>query len=212
MHFKLRSLVIVPVVCLFATGCHVTEHNDGDKENVEIGTPFGSMHVKTNNGTDTSAIGITAYPGAVPVKQDDDKDTNTADVDMSFGSFHLGVKAASFQTPDQPDKVVAFYRKDLAHFGDVIECQDNKPVGLPTRTSQGLSCDSKGQSHVHLDSSKNGVFIGSGSSGSNLELRVGSEQHQHIVGVEQKNGGTKIGLVSLDLPSHLSDHDRKDSE
>jgi hypothetical protein len=31
----------------------------------------------------------------------------------------------------------------------------------------------------------------------------------HIVGIEPKDGGTKIGLVALDLPGH---HDSGDSE
>ena len=53
--------------------------------------------------------------GAVPVK-DNDKDSNSADINMSFGGFHLGVKAAGFQTPDSQDKVVAFYKSSLSGF------------------------------------------------------------------------------------------------
>lgn len=211
MQLKLRSLALAPLGCLLLGGCHVNEHKDGNKENVDISTPFGGMHVKTNNANDTAAIGITAYPGAVPVKEGDNKDTNSADVDMSFGGFHLGVKAASFQTPDQPQKVLAFYRKDLAHFGDVIECQNGKPVGIPKRTAQGLTCDSKEKNHIHMDSSSRGLTIGD-SSDNNLELRAGSDLHQHIVGIQARDGGTKIGLVVLDLPSHLGDHDSNDSE
>jgi hypothetical protein len=194
--------VTAPLACLPLTGCHVTENDHGDKKNVDIGTPFGSMKVHTNNTTDTAAIGLTAYPGAVPVN-DGDKDNNSANIDMSFGGFHLGVKAAGFQTPDSPDKVLAFYRKDLAsRYGDVIECRDDHAVGTPTHTSQGLTCDA--QKHTRINNSD--------FDRDNLELRAGSELHQHIVGVEPHDGGTKIGLVDLDLPAHLSDHDSKDSE
>jgi hypothetical protein len=72
-------------------------------------------------------------------------------------------------------------------------------VGTPTRTSQGLTCDKKDHNHI-----SNGKV--------DLELRSGSEIHQHIVGVEDRDGGTRIGLVLLDLPSHLSNHEHKDSE
>jgi hypothetical protein len=196
----LRTLAVAPLACLLLLGCRVSEHKNGNNENVDIGTPFGSMQVKTNNSGDTSAIGLAVYPGAVPVKDDGDKDSNSANVNMNFGSFHLGVKAASFQTPDQQDQVVAFYRKDLSQrYGDVIECRGSSTVGSPSRTSQGLSCD---QRHNHVNTSDS----------DDLELRSGSEQHQHIVGLETRNGGTKIGLVALDLPSHLSDHDGKDTE
>jgi hypothetical protein len=199
----LRTLAIVPLVCLLLSGCRVSEHKNGTNDKVDIGTPFGSMHVNTNNSGDTSAIGLAAYPGAVPVKDDGDKDGNSANVDMSFGSFHLGVKAASFQTPDSQDKVIAFYRKDLAsRYGDVIECRADHPVDTSTRTSQGLTCDTRDHNHIHAGRS----------SGDNIELRAGSEQLQHIVGVEAHDGGTKIGLVALDLPSHLSGHNGKDIE
>ncbi len=212
MNLTLRTLAVAPLACLLLSGCRVVEHKDGNKDNVDISTPFGGMHVKTNNSGDTSAIGLTAYPGAVPVKEDHDSDTNSANVDMSFGGFHLGVRAAGFQTPDQPDKVLAFYRKDLTRYGDVIECENDKPVGTPTRTSQGLTCDSEGHTKFKAHGDLNGIHIDNGTSSSDLELRAGSGQHQHIVGIKANNGGTKIGLVALDLPSHLSDHDDKDSE
>ncbi len=203
MRLTSRVCVVAGLGCVLLGGCRVSKHQDGDKQNVDISTPFGAMKVDTNtNPTDTSAIGLTAYPGAVPVKDDDGKTGGSADVNMSFGSFHLGVKAASFQTPDPEDKVLKFYRKDLARYGDVIECRGSDPVGQPARTSQGLTCDTKEHNHISTHET----------SDNDLELRAGSAQHQHIVGVEAKNGGTKIGMVMLDLPSHLGNHDGKDVE
>jgi hypothetical protein len=217
-----RLLAAASLATLLLTGCHVTETGTGPNKKVDIGTPFGSMKVDTSDKGDLAAIGLSAYPGAVPVKGDDKDDANNADVNLSFGDFHLGVKAASYQTPDAPDKVLAFYRKDLhARYGDVIECQNDKPVGTPTHTSQGLTCsDSKG---THVDTSdgsgKKGVSIHGTLNGinvnenhSNIELRSGSQLHQHIVGVDPQDGGTKIGLVLLDLPSHLGEHNGKDPE
>ena len=212
MNLALRSLAVAPLACLLLTGCRVNEHKDGNKENVDISTPFGGMHVKTNGAGDTSAIGLTPYPGAVPLKEDGNKDTSSANVDMSFGGFHLGVRAASFQTSDSRDQVIAFYRKDLARFGDVIECQHDKPIGTPTRTSQGLTCNDGGHTKYNLNTSDHGINIESGDSSGDLELRAGSGTHQHIVGLDNRNGGTKIGLVALDLPGHLDTHDDKDSE
>jgi hypothetical protein len=202
MTLALRTVALAPVICLLLSGCHVVEHKDGDKENVDIGTPFGSMHVNTNRSSDTAAIGIASYPGASPLKDDDkDTDTHSANVDMNFGSFHLGVKAASFQSSDQPEKVIAFYRKNLSKYGDVIECRGKSSIGSPSHTSEGLGCN---DDNTHFDSK--------GSDGESIELKAGSTLHEHIVGVEARDGGTKIGLVALDLPSHLSDHDSKDSE
>jgi len=215
--FLTTLAVAAPLSCLLFAGCHVTEDDHGDHKNVSIGTPFGSMKVNTNkNSTDTAAIGITAYPGATPIKDKDDDDSNNANVSMNFGPFHLGVKAADFQTPDSTDKVIAFYQKDLAsRFGSVIECRGKKAVGSVTRTSQGLTCSDDEHGHIKThDGKSKGFSISAGDSDSStdIELRSGSPQHLHIVGVEQHDGGTKIGLVSLDLPSDFSDHDGKDSE
>ena len=174
------------------------------------------MKVNTNkNSTDTASIGITAYPGATPIKdKGDDDDSNNANVSMNFGPFHLGVKAADFQSSDPSDKVIAFYTKDLAsRYGSVIECRGHTAVSSVSRTSQGLTCSDDEHTHIKThDGNSKGFSITSGDSSSDIELRAGSPQHLHIVGIENRDGGTKIGLVSLDLPSDLSDHDGKDSE
>lgn len=203
----IRSLVITSTLgTLLLAGCRVSSDKNGKNENVEINSPFGNMHIKTNDGTDTSAIGIAVYPGATPWKdtsKNDNDDKDSADVNMNFGDFHLGIKAASFRSPDSPDKILDFYRKELSRYGDVLTCKGDMTIGQPTRTVQGLTCadDNKKNSHTEVNVSHD-----------NLELRAGSPAHQHIVGVEQKDGSTKIGLVSLDLPTHLMSHSDNPSE
>jgi len=212
---SLRILTVAaPLACLLFAGCHVTENDHGDHKNVDIGTPFGSMKVNTAKNLDPNAIGISPYPGATPINDKDDDDSNSANVNMSFGPFHLGVKAADFQSSDTSDKIIAFYQKDLAaRYGSVIECRGHSSVGSASHTSQGLTCNDNEHTHIKTgDGHSKGFAIMSGDSSSDLELRAGSPQHLHIVGVEQHDGGVKIGLVSLDLPSDLSDHDSKDSE
>lgn len=158
------------------------------------------MHIKTDKDANIAGIGLTPYPGAVMVKEHDGKKNDAADINLNFGDFHLGVKAASFQTPDSPDKVEAFYRKDMAHYGDVIKCQGDRVIGQPTRTAEGLTCsDNHGRHEIQVNED----------GGDKVELRAGSPGHMHIAGITSKDGGTRIGLVELDLPSH---HDASDSE
>ena len=214
---SLRTLtawtVAAPLACLLLAGCHVTENDHGDHKDVNIGTPFGSMKVNTAKNLDASTLGISPYPGATPINDKDDDDSNSANVNMSFGPFHLGIKAADFQTSDPSDKILDFYRKDLAsRYGSVIECRGHNPVGSVDHTSQGLTCNDE---HSHISTSdgrSKGISVLNGDSSSELELRAGSPQHLHIVGLEQHDGGFKIGLVALDLPSDHSDHSSKDSE
>jgi hypothetical protein len=184
----------IPMVLLASTlaltGCTMEQKGSSGNEDVKIETPLGGLKVKTNEAVVAAETGLPVYPGATVVKKD--KDNGAADIDMSFGSFHLRVKAVSYRTPDAPDKVMAFYRKGLARFGDVIECRDNRPVGTPSKTSEGLTCDHDEKSHVTISNAPEHADV---------ELKAGGKVHQHIVAIEKESGGTKFGLVALDLPS-----------
>jgi hypothetical protein len=173
------------------SGCRIESDKRNGNDNVKIATPFGGMTVKTNDDA-VEGLGLPVYPGAQLVKKD--KNNGAADVNMSFGSFQLRVKAASYRTQDNPDEVTTFYRKALGRYGDVIECQKDKPVGNPTRTAEGLSCDNEKDNRVYVNDDESGK----------LELKAGSKQHQHIVAIDPEGNGTKFGLVSLDLPGHIS--------
>ena len=195
----LQLSLLAATACLLFAGCDISHNRNGHGDNVRMSTPFGSMHIKTDNDANIAGIGLSTYPGAVPVKEDNNGKHDAADINLNFGDFHLGVKAASFQTSDSPDKVETFYRKDMAHYGDVIKCRGHETVGQPARTSEGLTCnDDHGHHEIHVSADR-----------SDIELRAGSPVHLHIAGIQPKDGGTKIGLVALDLPNH---HDQSDSE
>lgn len=180
-------------------GCQVNTDKNGDHNDVKIATPFGGMQVKTDDKVVPSEVGLPVYPGATIVHKEG-KDTGSADVNMSFGNFKLRVKAVSYRTPDSPDKVEAFYRDGLKKYGDVIACRGEKAVGTPTQTSDGLTCSDKKGNHITVDE---------GGSSHSLELKTGSRQHQHVVGIDSEGSGTKIGLVALDLPGRMFSDDSK---
>lgn len=172
-------------------GCRI-EKNAEDK-GVDIATPFGGMQVKTDDPAVPDEIGLPLYPGATIVKDQDNH--GSADVNLSFGSLRMRVKAASYKTTDDEAKVESFYRDGLKRYGDVIACRGDRPVGLPVQTSDGLACSESGK-HVQVeDEWRKGT----------LELKAGSKEHQHIVAIDAANGGTKFGLVMLDLPPMLVD-------
>lgn len=181
-----------------ATGCRIETHKHGKDDNVNIATPFGGMSVKTNDSVVQGGVGLSVYPGAEVIKKIEgkDHDSGAADVNLSFGSFHLGVKALSYQSADSLNKVTAFYRQDMAKYGTVVLCRDHHAVGTPVKTQEGLGCD--------RDNNKGVIVI---EKGDEEELKAGSKQHQHIVTLQAKDGGTKIGLVALELPTHFSSDD-----
>ena len=133
----LQTLAALLLLTLLA-GCNVTSNKNGKNDDVDLKSPFGSMHIKTNDTVDTAAIGLSVYPGSTVWKDDTDDaknhDSHSADINMSFGDFHLGVKATTLRSTDSADKILAFYRKDMTRYGDVIECQGTTAIGTPTHT------------------------------------------------------------------------------
>ena len=184
------------------TGCfrvHVDKDANGEDKNVQVDTPFGGVHVNTNQ-TSAADLGLPVYPGAKQVS-DDDKH-KSADVHLGFGGWELRVRAVSYGSSDKQDQVAAFYKKALGRYGDVITCQGKAVVGMPAATAEGLTCADDGNGNgVHIDHKDYGT------SEDSLELKAGSKRHQHIVGFENsKSGETRFALVALDLPAGMDKH------
>ena len=197
--------VLVSTLALLAllAGCRINVDKDanGKDKRVQIDTPFGGIHVDTDKTTALD-VGLPLYPGAQLVNDDNHK---SADVHMGFGDWKLRVRAVSYTTPDSRDKVIAFYKKALGNYGNVIACQDDSPVGQPTATAEGLTCSEKNHANVHIDDKGESYGYHSGSGG--FQLKAGSERHQHIVGFESAaRGQTRFSLVALDLPVNPDSH------
>lgn len=193
------ELSLLAVVLAGAAGCkvQVDKSGDGDDKNVKIVTPFGKIAV--NKGQSSAAeVGLPVYPGAT---DDHDEDGGkSARVDLGFGSFKLKVRVAHYATSDSREQVIAFYRKALGTYGTVIECADGRPVGLPIRTGEGLTCD-----HSDHDASNAGRERGA----DELELKAGSDHRQHIVSVKPGGGSsTYFSLIAVELPHGLDDEDK----
>lgn len=186
-------------------GCRVRVDKDanGNEKNVQVDTPFGGVHVNTDQ-TSASDLGLPIYPGAEQVKENGKE--KSADVHMGFGEWQLRVRAVNYQTADSQEQVTAFYKKALGRYGDVITCQNEQPVGTPTATAEGLTCADNGNGHQHFKFDNNDF----GGDNKGFQLKAGSRRHQHILGFEHsQNGKTRFALVALDLPAAVensSDH------
>ena len=198
---------LVSLLCLalslVTAGCSINVDKDanGKEKKVKIDTPLGNIHV--NADKPSASLGIALYPGAIAdPDHDGDKD---ADVQLGFGEWKMRVQVAHFNTSDNRDKVLTYYRKSLSRYGDVIECKDNEPIGSPAKTAEGLTCSENDQdNHIKVD---HGDDHG-------LTLRAGSKRHQHIVAFDKDDadsaaGPTKFTLIALDLPAETRKKDRQ---
>jgi hypothetical protein len=152
---------------------------DGDKH-VDIKSPIGDLHVSEQ--ADIRDAGLTIYPGATPAPKDNGDDKKSADVNLSLPGFSLKVVAAEFISNDTPDKVLAYYNKELPKYGKLIRCHGAW----------------SGDAHVNYegeDESSKPVSCGNDGGGDAVELKVGTEGNQHIVSVKPNSNGTRFALV-----------------
>jgi hypothetical protein len=201
----LRMGLCLAVVGMLA-GCRVNVDKDanGQEKRVQVDTPFGGVHVNTDQTT-AADLGLPVYPGATAFVNNDEH--KSADVHLGFGEWQLRVRAVSYATTDDGDKVLAFYKKALGRYGDVLTCKNKQAVGTPTVTAEGLTCQEDGGKNVHVNTdddndgdSKKGMHY---NISEQLQLKAGSKRHQHIVSVkdEKEDGKTVFEMVALDLPA-----------
>jgi hypothetical protein len=195
MMWKTTGLAMSLGLLAGLAGCRVNVQKDanGQEKTVQVDTPFGAVHVNTDQTT-AADLGLPVYPGAEIVR-DNDKD-KSADVHLGFGEWEMRVRAVNYATADSKEQVTGFYKKALGRYGDVLICQGNSAVGAPAATSEGLTCNDNNNGNVKVET---GVESG------NLELKAGSRRHQHVIGFKDSKGGkTQFTLVTLDLPAAVA--------
>jgi len=175
----MASMIVVLVV--FAVGgCSVSHSKTAKGEEVTIKTPVGGMNV--NENVDPSQIGLAVYPGSRP-HHDSENDSGAVNMDM----FGMKLVVASFDTDDAPDKVADFYSKEIKKYGNVLQCKSN---GMRFNAHRNGG-EEWGCEHGEVTDIKTAASDGG------LELKAGSKNNMHVVGIEPSGNGTKYALVYI---------------
>ena len=182
-------LVLAFGVLLALPGCsvNVKKSDEGGEKKVDIETPMGAVHVSKD--ADVRDIGLPVYPGSRRKEHSDDGNENSAHVNISSGLFGLKVVAIEYLSDDPPEKIIAYYKDQLKKYGDVLEChaKDNR-AGVTMNPG-----DHAGHSErLKCEGDQNGQTV---------ELKVGSEQSQHIASIKPGDGGkgSDFGLVYIQM-------------
>jgi len=170
---SLAALLLLP-----ACSVNVKKEANGQDKQVDINTLVGGVHVSKQ--ADVSDIGLAVYPGARLKEKDSDGSNKSANVNISGFGYGIKVVALEYESDDAPAKVLSFYKDQLKKYGNVLEC----------RTS-GLNLDMKMGSH----GSDSNELTCEGEHGSNVELKVGRKDDQHIVAVKPEGKGSSFSLV-----------------
>ncbi|HEY2896127.1 MAG TPA: hypothetical protein VGJ12_03250 [Gemmatimonadaceae bacterium] len=149
-----------------------------------------SVELHANTNVTAADLGLPDFPSARSYT--DSGNESPVDLGFTFGDVHFRVLVSKYLTAASPHQVFDFYRKPLARYGDVLECDHGEPVGPLKITRGGLTCaDSVGGKHSHV----------SGDFDSGHELRSGNPSLFRIVALESPHAdSTQFTLLLIELP------------
>jgi len=176
----LLAVLFAALGVLPACSINANDNSKDGEKHVDIKSPIGDLHV--GEKADIRDAGLTIYPGAKPAPKDNSDDQKSANVNLKMPGFSLRVVAAEFTSDDAPDKIIAYYNKELPKYGKPIRCQG--------AWSGGSVATTPGK-----DESSKPVSCGNNGGGDSVELKVGTEGNQHIVAVKPSSQGTRFALV-----------------
>ncbi len=180
--FLALSFTVGALVALSACSINVKKSENGENKKVDIDTPVGGIHV--SNDADARDAGVPVYPGARMKQKDSSGEEKSANVNITGPGFALKVVAIEYESDDPPEKLIAFYKDQLKKYGKVLECHSSRRSGdvtvnpakhQPKHDSRELTCG-------HDD-------------GKTIELKVGTEDNQHLVAIEPRGQGSSFALV-----------------
>jgi hypothetical protein len=178
--FRRMSLLVAFTTAL--TAPLFSQNSNSHDKKIDIQSPVGDMHI--GEDADAKKIGVPLYPGARP-KAGDDNNKNQANLSLLTEAFGMKLLVASYVSNDPPSKILDFYRDKLKRYGKVLECHSDKRGGdvdvhdddKESDKGKELKCEQK--------------------SGPVTELKVGTEDDQHVVAVDpsDSNKETTFALV-----------------
>jgi len=181
-HLKLTLAVSLGLSLSIAAFAQDQSQPSKDK-NLDIRSSYGDLHM--GDDADAKKVGLPLYPGA-QLRADKENNKNQANLSVATDLFGMKLIVASYESDDAPAKIIDFYRDKLKQFGAVLECHSDKHGG---------------DIDVHTDDndSKNNKLKCDENDGPVVELKVGTDNNQHIVAIEPRGSGSgaKFSLVYL---------------
>jgi hypothetical protein len=189
IHVKAAGIVV-----LLIAGCsvHVKDAdragNEDSKANKEVAikSPFGNLQVHTDK-VDAKDTGMSVYPGARLKQNEEGKNDNKANVNIDTPWFGVKVVALTYETDDPQEKVWEYYKKELSKYGRVLECKPGSPdMDLRSTEKNQLTChdNNKNSSNRHMSVDPN-----------DMQLKVGRQDAQRVVGFKPTAKGTQFSIV-----------------
>lgn len=182
----LQNVLLAVLGTILAASTVVGESSSQqDKERTSSGKSAGFI---LSDDATAKDVGLPIYPGAQRLKDSSD-DSSALQMGLWGGSKGFKLVVLKLQSDDAPEKIAAFYRKALGHYGKVVDCNAASGDRKKSDSDDQFDC---AQDHPPAKG---------------FAFRAGTKRNQHIVAVEPDGKRTKISLVYLWAPSSESKED-----
>jgi hypothetical protein len=169
---------------------HAQAQPDQDKSSQSSNDNFSAG---INLGKDASAkdVGLPLYPGSRRRKDSSD-DSSALNMGLWGGSTGFKMALLKMESTDSPEKIAVFYRKALAKFGKVLTCGAAGSASDAPANSDSQNSKDTSNSSQQLDCSNDKPDKGG------FELKVGTKEKQHIVGITTEGNLTTFTLIYIE--------------
>ncbi len=180
-----RSIVAAAfAIAMVIPTCAQSQKSDSDQnKHLDIQSSAGDLHL--GNDADARKAGLPLYPGAR--LRHDKEDSDPVNLGLLTEAFGMKLVVAKYESDDAPGKVIDYYRDRLKKYGKVLECHTSEHGG-DAHAGIDDDKDSKGPRQLKCDGDNTGPVT---------ELKVGTEDNQHVVAIEPRDGrsGSIFALV-----------------
>jgi len=176
-----RILILCMAVALPAFAAGPQKADDEQKQYLDIRSCKGDLHV--GKDADAAKAGFPLYPGA-RLRHSGDDDRNGFNFDVLSEAFGIKLVVANYDSDDAPGKIIEYYRAKLKKYGKVLECHSREHGG---NVNASLHDEKHASKELECDDN----------SGPVTELKVGTEDNQHLAAVEpgESGRGSTFALV-----------------
>jgi hypothetical protein len=176
-----RHFTLALAIALGIAAPVLSQNSGSNDKSLDVRSSAGDLHV--GKDADAKKVGLPLYPGAR--LKSNGEDQSQANLSIATDTFGMKLLVANYVSDDAPGRVLDFYRDKLKKYGKVLECHSAKLNGDVSAHPD--------------DSSKSKELTCDENSGPVTELKVGTDDNQHIVAVEPGEGskGSNFALVYL---------------
>jgi len=163
--------------------------DDSQNQKLDIRSNVGDLHL--GGDADARKAGLPLYPGAR--LRHDKENSDAVNVGVLTEAFGFKLVVVNYDSDDAPAKVIDFYRDKLKKYGKVLECHSKKHGDNVDVHDDDDDKDSKKSKELKCEGDNSGPVT---------ELKVGTENNQHVVSVEPKDGGSGSTFALVYVYAH----------